>query len=55
MRRDTTSLSYSWGDAPEFLGTYHVLFSLSQAFLSGFFHADGSKTQEDNLQGFIIK
>ena len=29
MHRDTTSLSYFFGGAPEFLGAYHVLFSLS--------------------------
>ena len=32
MHRDTTSLSFSFRVAPEFLGAYHVLFSLS--FLS---------------------
>ena len=31
MHHDTTYISFFWG-APEFLGAYHVLFSLSLSF-----------------------
>ena len=31
MHRDTTYISFFWG-APEFLGAYHVLFSLFKLF-----------------------
>ena len=53
MHRDTTLYILKTKGAPDFLGAYHVLFSL--AFLSGFFYAGVSKTQEDTLQVFIIK
>ena len=33
MHRDTTSLSYFFRGATEFLGAYHVLFSLSLKLL----------------------
>ena len=55
MHRDTTLYKLKTKVAPDFLGAYHVLFSLSKIFLCGFFYAGVSKTQEDTLQGFIIK
>ena len=43
--------------APDFLGAYHGLFSLSLSlsFSMWILYAGVSKTQEDTLQVFIIK
>ena len=46
----------SFRGAPEFLATYHVLFSLSlKLFYVDSFIAGASKTQEDTLKVFITK